>query len=50
MIEVFVGDGKIVFLNEVFFKFEDKGIIFYFEGGIVLFKNIMVKYLDMVYE
>ncbi|MCY7877170.1 GH32 C-terminal domain-containing protein, partial [Bacillus spizizenii] len=49
-IEVFVGDGKTVFSNEVFPKPEDKGITLYSEGGTASFKNITVKHLDTVHE
>ncbi|MCY8198442.1 2,6-beta-fructan 6-levanbiohydrolase [Bacillus subtilis] len=49
-IEVFVGDGKTVFSNEVFPKPEDKGITLFSDGGTASFKNITVKHFDSVHE
>jgi levanbiose-producing levanase len=49
-IEVFVGDGKTVFSNEVFPKSEDKGITLFSEGGSASFKNIKVKHFDTIHQ
>ncbi|WP_456279750.1 glycoside hydrolase family 32 protein [Bacillus sp. K7] len=49
-IEVFVGDGKTVFSNQVFPRPEDKGITLYSEGGTASFKEITVKHLDTIHK